>query len=365
MPELVEVEADVGLLGDLAADIGHVLRDLLVVAEAMLDEEPPPPPGEVVGVDEPVGRRRADGRLPALVHPLDLHLAGLLGLPLLEEQHGPVVYADPPHGLLALWCTQLLIVGPLLPNEDPLALEVDVLPHEAECLAAPHARGECEPHRDDSPVALLRAQVRGEPHRLLEREGVALASLLPRGVDVVAGVVRDEALSHGGLHDERERPVDVVDVGGRSVLSAEGVVCGVDHCGRHLVDEVSAEQLLDLPNVLGVALHGERREGVGLLTALEPPVRVLGERQLLEVGEPLLQLDAVELELAPCLSLVAVHSPPGRLDVLLGYRVPAYAMPDVVDLAADLFLDGSLSDYLGHGNLLTSPSLRLDHGLGS
>ena len=97
MPELVEVETDVGLPGDVAADVRHVLGDLLVAAEPVLHEELPAPAGERVGVDEAVGARGADGRLAAPVHPLHLHLARLLCLPLLEEQHGAVVYADPAH----------------------------------------------------------------------------------------------------------------------------------------------------------------------------------------------------------------------------------------------------------------------------
>ena len=148
-----------------------------------------------------------------------------------------------------------------------------------------------------------------------------------------------------------------MDVRGRASLLAEYVVGRVHRRGRDLIDEVGSEELLDLPDVLAVPLHGERREGVGLLPAFEPLVRVLRERHLFKVREPLLELDAIELELSPGLRLVAVDRPPGRLDVLLGNRVFTYAMPDVVDLAANLLLDGSLSDDLGHLFLLTNPAL--------
>ena len=206
---------------------------------------------------------------------------------------------------------------------------------------------------------LLRTEVGGEPHGLLEGESVPLPALLPGRVHVVTGVVGNEALPYRRLHYQRERAVHVVDVRGGAPLLAERAIGSVYRRGRDLVDEVGAEELLDLPDMLAVTLHSERREGRRLLPPFEPFVCVLRERHLFQVRKPLLELDSVELELSPCLRLVAIDRLPWRPDVLPRIGVLAEAVPDVVDLAANLLLDDSLSDDLRHVLLLTIPALCL------
>ncbi len=208
-----------------------------------------------------------------------------------------------------------------------------------EVLAPAHAGRERYPDRHRAARLLLGPQGDGQVERLLVGEGLTLLGLGPWGFHVLAGVRSYELVRGGRVHDERQRPVELVDAAlGCPLRREERVVGAQDLLESEAFKKRLSEELLDLSDLQLVIPERERRVPAGVRALLVPCARVRSDGELLGVLYPAFELGAVRLQRAARIRLGAVDRPLGGPDVAPRLGVSAEVVPDSVHPAlGDLF----------------------------
>lgn len=230
--------------------------------------------------------------------------------------------------MLALRVSRDLVAGILLGDVELALVEVDVLPGEAEHLAALHARVQGTQHR-----AMLGAHGHPEdggvePLRLARREAVPLLGLRPGDGYGGAGVLGDEPVVDRLVHDLRELLVDAVQPAlGRALLAHPGVGAPQGE-GVELLQAVRAEGLGYPLDLVGLPVPRERASELVLALLVEAHC-VFPDG---DVARPhrrgVHDLGAVLHQRPGRLRLGAVHGAAGRLPVLARHGVLAERDPD-------------------------------------
>ena len=286
---LDECRLGVAQLVELQALVALAARDLLAVhpvgahvlgehAEAVVDREVAPPARVVVRVDELPELVGEHGRLVRLMKADGGKLAGLLCLPRTQDVGHAAFDRHPALALLGLGLAQVLVGVVLVGDEEPLVLEVDEAPHEAEHLAATHAGGD-EQHESSRMGTTFRLGAVEQPRRLVGREAPA-RFLRPRPregheVDRIAG---DNLVEVSVLHDLAELLVRLVQ--GRFRIAARLArlrLDGPDHSGREFAQGDVAEQGADMVDIERFTFVRQGADGWVALAELVEALGVLGD----------------------------------------------------------------------------------------